>query len=133
LRVFAVVDFRPILLDVQRLFSTFPNSWPGAGLFILRLAAGFSLLGVDMTSGLGDVTTVLLRCVAIAAAVLLLLGFGTPFAAVGEAVIQVGIMILDGRYNSSAVISTALGAALAMLGPGAWSLDARVFGRKRIV
>jgi hypothetical protein len=40
---------------------------------------------------------------------------------------------LDGRYNSSAVISTALGVALAMLGPGAWSLDARVFGRKRIV
>jgi putative oxidoreductase len=133
LRVFAVVDFRPILLGVQRLFSTFPNSWPGAGLFILRLAAVFSLLGVDMTSGLGDVTTVLLRCVAIAAAVLLLLGFGTPFAAVGEAVIQVGIMALDGRYNSSAVISTALGVALAMLGPGAWSLDARMFGRKRIV
>jgi putative oxidoreductase len=133
LRVFAVVDFRPILLDVQRLFSTFPNSWPGAGLLILRLAAGFSLLGVDMTSGLGDVATVLLRCVAIAAAVLLLLGFGTPFAAVGEAVIQVSIMTLDGRYNSSAVISTALGVALAMLGPGAWSLDARVFGRKRIV
>jgi putative oxidoreductase len=133
LRVFTVVDFRPILLGVQRLFSTFPNSWPGAGLFILRLAAVFSLLGVDMTSGLGDVTTVLLRCVTIAAAVLLLLGFGTPFAAVGEAVIQVGIMALDGRYNSSAVISTALGVALAMLGPGAWSLDARVFGRKRIV
>ena len=102
-------------------------------MLILRLAAGFSLLGVDMTSGLGDVATVLLRCVAIAAAVLLLLGFGTPFAAVGEAVIQVGIMALDGRYNSSAVISTALGVALAMLGPGAWSLDARVFGRKRIV
>ena len=133
MRVFTVVDFRPILLGVQRLFSTFPNSWPGAGLFILRLAAVFSLLGVDMTSGLGDVTTVLLRCVAIAAAVLLLLGFGTPFAAVGEAVIQVGIMALDGRYNSSAVISTALGVALAMLGPGAWSLDARMFGRKRIV
>jgi putative oxidoreductase len=26
----------------------------------------------------------------------------------------------------------ALGAALAMLGPGAWSVDARLFGRKRI-
>jgi hypothetical protein len=32
-----------------------------------------------------------------------------------------------------AVIATALGVALAMLGPGAWSLDARAFGRKRIV
>ena len=26
----------------------------------------------------------------------------------------------------------ALGVVLAMLGPGAWSLDARLFGRKRI-
>jgi putative oxidoreductase len=121
-------------LGVQRLFSTFPNSWPGAGLLILRLVAGFSLLGVEyMTSGLEGVATVLLRCVTLAVAVLILLGFGTPFAAVGEAVIQVGIMILDGRYNSSAVIAAALGVALAMLGPGAWSLDARVFGRKRIV
>jgi putative oxidoreductase len=25
-----------------------------------------------------------------------------------------------------------MGAALAMLGPGAWSVDARLFGRKRI-
>lgn len=119
---------------MQRLFSTFPNSWPGAGLVILRFAAGFSLFGVDyMASGFGDVATVLLCCAALAVAVLLLLGFGTPFAALGEAVIQVGIMTLERRYNSSAVIATALGLALAMLGPGAWSLDARVFGRKRIV
>jgi putative oxidoreductase len=122
------------LPGVQRLFSTFPNSWPGMGLLILRLAAGFSLLGVDyMTSGLGAVATALLACVALAVAVLLLLGFGTPIAAVGEAVIQVGIMTLDRRYSSLAVTATALGVALAMLGPGAWSLDARVFGRKRIV
>jgi hypothetical protein len=60
------------------------------GLVILRLAAGFSLLGVDcMTSGLGEVATGLLRCVPLAVAVLLLLRFGTPFAVVGEAVIQV--------------------------------------------
>jgi len=26
-----------------------------------------------------------------------------------------------------------LGAALAMVGPGAWSIDARLFGRKHIV
>ena len=134
MRVIAVVDSRLILPGVQRLFSTFPNSWPGAGLLILRLAAVISLLGVDyMTSALGDTATVLLRCAAFAVGVLLLLGLGTPFAAIGEAVIQVGIMTLDRQYNSSAMIATALGVALAMLGPGAWSLDARVFGRKRIV
>jgi putative oxidoreductase len=119
---------------VQRLFSTFPNSWPGLGLLILRLAAGFSLLGVGyFTSGLGDVATVLLRCVALGVAVLLLLGVATPLTAVAEAAIQVSIMILERRYNSWGAIATALGVALAMLGPGAWSLDARVFGRKRIL
>ena len=80
-------------LGVQGPFSIFPNLWPGMGLLILRLAAGFSLLGVGyMTSGLGDVATGLLRCVALAVAVPLLLGFGTPLASVGEAMIQVGII-----------------------------------------
>jgi putative oxidoreductase len=104
------------------------------GLLVLRLAAGFSLLGVGgMASGLGDFATLLLRYVSLAVAVPLLLGFGTPLAAVGQTVIQVGIMIFNRRCESSAVVATAVGVALAMLGPGAWSVDARMFGRKRIV
>jgi putative oxidoreductase len=31
-----------------------------------------------------------------------------------------------------AIIQAVLGAVLAMVGPGAWSIDARLFGRKRI-
>jgi putative oxidoreductase len=104
------------------------------GLLILRFTAGFSLLAVDYTtSGLGGVAAMLLRCVALAVATLLVVGFATPFAAVCQVVIQIGIMTLERRYDSSAVIATAVALALAMLGPGAWSLDARVFGRKRIV
>ena len=30
------------------------------------------------------------------------------------------------------IVLAALGVALAMIGPGAWSVDARLFGRKRI-
>ena len=119
---------------MQRLFSTFPNSWPGFGLLILRLAAGASLVGIAyVESGLGDFLSLLLRCVALALAALLVLGFGTPLAAAAEAVIQLGFMVLEHRYSSSAFIATALGVGLAMLGPGAWSLDARIFGRKRLV
>ena len=104
------------------------------GLLVVRLAAALSLVGVEhMTSGLGDTATLLLRCLALAVAVLLLLGFGTPFAAVGAALLQIAIMILDGHYNSSATVAAALGVGLALLGPGAWSVDAWLFGRKRIV
>jgi putative oxidoreductase len=35
---------------------------------------------------------------------------------------------IDGRPAALAVI----GLSLAMLGPGSWSIDARLFGRKRI-
>jgi putative oxidoreductase len=104
------------------------------GLLILRLTVGFSVLAADYTmSGLGGVAAVLLRCVTLVVAALLLLGFATPFAAVCQAVLQIGIMTVERRYDTSALIATAVGLALAMLGPGAWSLDARVFGRKRIV
>jgi putative oxidoreductase len=104
------------------------------GLLVLRLAAGFSLVGVEgLASGLGELASLVLRYAALVVAVPLLLGFGTPLVAIGQAVIQVGIMVLGRRYESSAVVATAVGVALAMLGPGAWSLDARVFGRKRLV
>jgi putative oxidoreductase len=104
------------------------------GLLILRMAAAFSLLGVEqLVSGFGEVGTVLLRGVVVAAAVPLLIGFGTPLAAVVQAAVQLAAMVFGRRYEPSAVLAAALGLALAMLGPGAWSLDARLFGRKRIV
>jgi putative oxidoreductase len=119
---------------VQRLFSTFPDSWPGLGLLILRLAGGFSLLNVEQVlSDRGDTVGMLLRCASLADAVLLWIGLGTPIAATSEVVIQIGIITLDHRCTSLSVVAAALGLALAMLGPGAWSVDARIFGRRRIL
>jgi putative oxidoreductase len=119
---------------VQRLFSTFPNQWPGLGLLVLRLAAGLSLIEVEhATSMLGDVGTLLIRFAGLAIALLLVVGFATPLAGAGIAVLQIGLMILESRYRLPAVVDTALGVAVALLGPGAWSLDAEIFGRKRIV
>jgi putative oxidoreductase len=134
LGVVAYADCKPILPRVQRLFSTFPNAWPGFGLLVLRLATGVSLVGVAFGEGThGGFLSLVLRCMALALAVLLALGFGTPFAAAAEAAIQVGIMVSDHEYSSSATVAAALGVGLAVLGPGAWSLDARIFGRKRLV
>jgi len=86
-----------------------------------------------MLGDLGDTAALFLRCTLFAAAVLLWIGLATPVAGIVDAAIQVGMMILDQHYDSSSMVAAALGIALAMLGPGAWSLDARVFGRKRIV
>jgi putative oxidoreductase len=119
---------------MQRLFSTFPNSWPGAGLLLLRFAAGFSLVGIaSMLGNLGDTAALFLRCASVGVAILFLIGLATPAAGIIDAAIQVGILVLEKHYDSSFMLVAAIGVALAMLGPGAWSLDAWVFGRKRIV
>ena len=104
------------------------------GLLILRLAGGFSLLNVEQVlSEAGDNASMLLRCATFADAVLLWIGLGTPIAATSAAVIQVGMTTIDHRCISLSVVAAALGLAVAMLGPGAWSVDARIFGRKRLL
>jgi uncharacterized membrane protein YphA (DoxX/SURF4 family) len=104
------------------------------GLLILRCAAGLSLASVVHPLGdYGDPASLLARCVSLCVAALLLIGFGTPVAALGAGAIQVGAMTFNHRYDTPAAIAAAVAVALAMLGPGAWSLDARLFGRKRIV
>jgi putative oxidoreductase len=134
LRVFATASFRLILRFVQRLFSTFPNSWPGLGLLILRLGATFSLLELARAPGFVTPTpTLLFRCVSGVDAALLLIGLWTPFTGAAVAAIHFGILTLGQESICASVINASVGLGLAMLGPGSWSLDARLFGRKRIV
>jgi putative oxidoreductase len=119
---------------MQRLFSSFPNALPGVGLLILRACAGFSLIGLwHVSFGFGDLEVLPLRCALMGVALALWVGIWTPAAAAADAAIQLGVMSLDHRYNGAAAIAAALGVALAMLGPGAWSIDAQLFGRKRIL
>jgi uncharacterized membrane protein YphA (DoxX/SURF4 family) len=63
---------------------------------------------------------------------LLLVGFWTPIAGVVFAVSEVFLALSHSPDPWTHILLGAFGAALAMLGPGAWSLDARLFGRKRI-
>ena len=124
----------PYFATVQRLFSTFPNSWPGLGLLILRLGAAFSMLDMArMTGTVAQALTLLFRGLCALDAVLLVIGLWTPFAAIAMAAIHLGIVSVAQELNDASVVGSAVGLALAMLGPGAWSMDARLFGRKRII
>lgn len=135
MRVFAHASFRPILWLVQRLFSTFPNSWPGLGLSILRLGTAFSMLEMAFVpQALAQLPlTLLLRGTSAADAALLIVGLWTPLAGVTAAAIHCDILISGQELTCATVCNAAVGLALALLGPGAWSLDARLFGRKRIL
>jgi uncharacterized membrane protein YphA (DoxX/SURF4 family) len=80
--------------------------------------------------------TVALQIIGIAAAMLLLVGLFTPLAGGVTAASKVWIAISlfsSHSHDAWATLAQAiLAAALAMIGPGAWSIDARRFGRKHI-
>jgi putative oxidoreductase len=67
------------------------------------------------------------------AAMLLLAGLWTPIAGVLVAMIELWTAFFSHPPDPwNFILLGTLGAALALLGPGAWSVDARLFGWKRI-
>jgi len=119
---------------VQRLFSTFADGWPGGGLFAQRLLLGaalpyscFACLSAKPVCG-----TLVPQSIGALAGVLLVAGLWTPVAGVLAAIVEAWIAFSVPNSTGFPAILAVLGATLAMIGPGAWSLDAWLFGRKRI-
>jgi uncharacterized membrane protein YphA (DoxX/SURF4 family) len=71
--------------------------------------------------------------VAGAAGLLLCAGLWTPIAGGVVSVFALWSTFSPTRDCWALILLAAVGAALAMLGPGAWSVDARLFGRKRLI
>ena len=118
---------------MQRLFSEFSNGLPGLGLLLLRLIAGITLIVrcVRLHDG-ASLQAITPHVIAAAAGLLLLAGLWTSTAGAIVAIIELLIVFSHGHDPWVSVLLAGLGAALALLGPGAWSVDARRFGWKRI-
>jgi putative oxidoreductase len=123
---------------MQRLFSTFPNGWPGFGLLLLRLGVGIALISFGISgffAASGGPVALALDSIEAAGAILLIIGLWTPVAGALIALDELWIALslysshTDGHWTH--VFLAVLTAGVAMLGPGAWSIDARLFGRKR--
>jgi putative oxidoreductase len=74
----------------------------------------------------------ILQMVAAGAGVLLLVGLWTPVGGALVAIAELWIACSRAGDPWIPIILATLGATLAMIGPGAWSIDARLFGRKHI-
>jgi len=68
-----------------------------------------------------------------AAGLLLLGGLWTPPVAMLAGIVEVWIAFTQPGTQSSAIGLAVLSISLAMIGPGAWSIDARLYGRKQIL
>jgi putative oxidoreductase len=100
----------------------------------MRLVVGIALVvrRIIEPQSAPPTSLVVMHVLAIASGILLLAGLWTPIAGVLLAIIETWSACTHPHDPWSYILLGTLGAALAMLGPGAWSVDARLFGWKRI-
>jgi uncharacterized membrane protein YphA (DoxX/SURF4 family) len=108
----------------------FPTGMAGAALFVLRCTVVASLL-VDGAGHWALVTSAWILSALVLAAIFLCLGLLTPYCAVLGCLIQLAVLFLTGGQNTFHLVIYILNSGvLAVLGPGAYSIDARLFGRR---
>ena len=122
------------LITVQRLFSMFPPGWPGLALLLLRASVAIALVLHDY--GHRDAVHDWVHAAVILMSLFVSVGYLTPIVALAALVCHTVIWFVlgAGLDTASLALLFAIDAlALALLGPGAYSLDSRRFGRRLVV
>ena len=118
---------------MRRLFSTFSSGPPGVGLLLLRLIAGAAMI-VHYAQLHKSASLEAITCGVIAAlgGLLLLAGLWTPAAGAIVVITELWNVFSHAHDPWVSLMLAGLGVALVLLGPGVWSVDARLYGWKRI-
>jgi hypothetical protein len=119
---------------LRRLYSTFAGGWPGIGLLLMRLVVGAVVLWYAGPRLWSDPPLHMIIAYAplALAALLLIAGFWTPVAGAVVAVVAISEILTMGEPPVGHLLAATIAGALTMLGPGRLSIDARLFGWKRI-
>ena len=115
-------------------FTHFVRGWPGTGLLLIRSLVGLALISHQVPALVNDPLSFssVISGVLVLAGVLLIIGLWTPVAGILAGVFQIMILFSHPRDPWMYLQCGVFASALAMIGPGGWSVDARLFGWKRL-
>jgi putative oxidoreductase len=119
---------------LQRLYSTFADRWPGVGVLLQRVLVAIMLVRfcvirlTDSPFSISMIPHIIGAC----AAMLFLVGLWTPFVGTLIAVVELWIAVTHVSDPWISIMLATIGATSAMLGPGAFSIDAVLFGRRHL-
>ncbi|HEY6806824.1 MAG TPA: hypothetical protein VI306_24820 [Pyrinomonadaceae bacterium] len=109
----------------------FPHGAPGIALLLLRISVATVLVINAATNGYGPASSRLLLAIALLSSVSLTIGLLTPYLSVLATAFAVASLLTGPHARDYFYVFPVFDALiLAVLGPGAYSLDARLFGRR---
>lgn len=110
----------------------FPTGSAGIALFVLRSVVAVTVL-VNARTCWTMGSTLIIGGIAVLVGLFLSLGFLTPYCAALSCLLELVLLVTtDAPHRLQLGMSALTAAATAALGPGAYSVDARLFGRRLI-